>query len=52
MTTDPEGLAKKVMNEAVCELMAAGCHPSQIIPAMLLEIEDLRQMMRDVDAIK
>lgn len=49
MTNDPEGLARKVMSEAVSELMNAGCHPAQIMEAMTREMELLVKQMRDVD---
>ena len=51
MTDDPEGLARKVMSNAVSELIAAGCHPSQIVPALETELESMRQMIREIGTL-
>jgi hypothetical protein len=47
---DPMNLARKVISMAVTELMSSSIHPIQIIEAMTLEIEALRQLMRNVDS--
>jgi hypothetical protein len=46
---DPMNLARKVMDAAVAELIAAGVHPTQIIEAMTQEMEALKQL-RNVDS--
>jgi hypothetical protein len=49
-TRSPVNLARKVISMAVTELMSSSIHPTQIIEAMTLEIEALRQLMRNVDS--